>query len=57
MGVTDVAIRGLLERERELGRIDAALEAARGGRGAAVVIEADAGLGKSALMRAAAARA
>jgi tetratricopeptide (TPR) repeat protein len=48
---------GLLERERELGAIDAVLAAARAGEGRLLYVEAQAGLGKSELLAAAAARA
>jgi DNA-binding CsgD family transcriptional regulator len=41
---------GLLEREQELGRIDAALGAATAGSGRTVVIEGVAGIGKSRLL-------
>lgn len=42
--------RPLIEREEELARIDAALDAAIAGRGATVLIEADAGVGKTSLL-------
>jgi DNA-binding CsgD family transcriptional regulator len=45
-----------VERDSELGVIDAALETAASGQGAAVVISGAAGIGKSALVRAAAGR-
>ncbi|HEX5526472.1 MAG TPA: AAA family ATPase [Solirubrobacterales bacterium] len=41
----------LLERERELGEVEAALDALRGGRGSALAIEAEAGLGKTRLLQ------
>jgi DNA-binding CsgD family transcriptional regulator len=41
---------GLLERERELQRVEAALESAARGRGRAVLVVAGAGLGKSSLL-------
>jgi len=44
----------VLERERELAELAAALDAAREGRGRVVLIEAPAGLGKTTLLRAAA---
>jgi len=47
----------LAERDAELSVIDAALAAAGGGRGTAVVIEGISGIGKSALVRAATDRA
>ena len=47
----------ILEREHELGRIDALLEAARGGAGTAVVVEGVAGIGKTRLLAEAGARA
>jgi DNA-binding CsgD family transcriptional regulator len=40
----------LLERRQECGRIDELLEAARSGRSGVLVIQADAGLGKTALL-------
>jgi DNA-binding CsgD family transcriptional regulator len=40
----------LLERERELWGIEAVLSAARAGRGGAILIEGDAGMGKSRLL-------
>ena len=43
----------LLERERELGCIDAAIAAARAGTGRSVVVEGPAGIGKSAVLAAA----
>ncbi|MGZ8632487.1 MAG: AAA family ATPase, partial [Solirubrobacteraceae bacterium] len=43
----------LLERERELRCIDAAIAAARAGSGRGVVIEGPAGIGKSAVLAAA----
>jgi len=43
----------LVERERELGRIDACLEQAAGGRGATMLVLGPAGQGKTALTRAA----
>ncbi len=48
---------GLVERERELGLIDELLGGASSGRGALVLIEGEAGIGKSALLAAAAERA
>lgn len=53
----DVQAPGLLERERELGRIDAALAAAATGAGGALTIEGAAGIGKSRLLAHAAATA
>ena len=47
----------LIEREEELARIDAALEAARSGTGATVWIEAAAGIGKTSLIALACERA
>ncbi|HEU4422866.1 MAG TPA: AAA family ATPase [Pilimelia sp.] len=47
----------LLERDRELDAIDRALAEAIDGRGAVVVVEGPAGIGKTALLRAAAAAA
>ena len=47
----------LLERRYELDALDAAIERARSGRGAALVIEAPAGMGKTALLAWARARA
>ena len=47
----------LLERERELERIDAALESVCAGTGAVIVIEAEAGIGKTALVTVARERA
>ncbi|MDQ3632098.1 MAG: LuxR family transcriptional regulator [Actinomycetota bacterium] len=47
----------LLEREAELSRIDAALAAAREGRGRALLVEGPAGIGKTALLEAARRRA
>jgi len=47
----------LAERDAELSAIDAALAAAREGRGTAVVLEGISGIGKSALVQAATARA
>lgn len=44
----------LLERERELGRIERAVEAARGRSGSLLLIEGSAGIGKTALLEAAA---
>jgi len=44
---------GLLERDNELERIEAALTAAAGGRGGLVVLEGEPGTGKTALLRAA----
>lgn len=44
----------LLEREDELGRIDGLLNAARDGRGGALYLEGEAGIGKSSLLDAAA---
>ncbi len=43
-------MRGLLEREQEMEELGAALAAAGSGRGRAVVIEANAGLGKTRLL-------
>jgi DNA-binding CsgD family transcriptional regulator len=47
----------LLERDRELERIEAALASARNGAGAALIVEGDAGIGKTALLACAQARA
>lgn len=47
----------LLERDDELERISAALESARGGTGVAVILEGSAGIGKTALLADARARA
>src|SRR5690242_2113254 len=47
----------LLERSEELARIDAALGDARSGRGRLLVIEAEPGMGKTALLAAARTRA
>lgn len=47
----------LLEREGELGRIDAALDEAHAGRGRVVLIEGPAGIGKTRLLEALRARA
>jgi DNA-binding CsgD family transcriptional regulator len=41
---------GLLEREREIERLDAAIAAATGGVGAVVALEGEAGIGKSSLL-------
>jgi predicted ATPase len=43
----------LLERDAELTRIDALIAAAVGGSGAVAVVDAAAGLGKTALLKAA----
>jgi DNA-binding CsgD family transcriptional regulator len=43
----------LLERERELGVLQEAIDAARAGSGSVVILEGPAGVGKSALLRAA----
>jgi DNA-binding CsgD family transcriptional regulator len=56
-GVHNTATWPLLERDRELGRIDAALDRARGGTGVAVILDGDAGIGKTALLATAHARA
>jgi predicted ATPase len=48
---------GLLERDEELGEIDAAIVAARDGRGGVLVLEGEAGIGKTALVRETCARA
>jgi DNA-binding CsgD family transcriptional regulator len=42
----------LLEREEELAALDRGVEAARGGRGAVVLIRGEAGMGKTSLVRA-----
>ena len=47
----------LLERERELERVDAALRSAGAGSGIAVVIEGEPGIGKTSLLAAARERA
>jgi MoxR-like ATPase len=47
----------LLEREAEVGRVDAALAAAREGRGRALLVEGPAGIGKTALLETARRRA
>jgi DNA-binding CsgD family transcriptional regulator len=47
----------LLERERELAALDAACDGAQRGEGAVLVVAGEAGVGKSALLRAAAERA
>ena len=52
-GVGEVQTHALLERERELERIDAALESACAGAGRMIVIEGAAGIGKTALVDAA----
>src|SRR5689334_2097904 len=49
--------RAMVERERELEQIDAALERARAGAGSVVVVEGHAGIGKTRLMEVAAGRA
>lgn len=41
----------LLERERELGELEVALEEVKGGQGCALAIEAEAGLGKTRLLQ------
>jgi len=52
--MNDPAVAGhLLERSRELARIQSALAAARSGRGTFVVVEGPAGIGKTALLAAA----
>lgn len=58
-GYGPLTTRGsLIEREPELGRrIDAALMSARDGNGATVLIEAEAGIGKTSLLEEACARA
>lgn len=48
-----MAAKTLLEREHELGLIDAALAGAAGGGGRLVVLEGEAGIGKTSLLRAA----
>jgi DNA-binding CsgD family transcriptional regulator len=45
-----VTVAGLLERERELVALQGAIDAARAARGTVVLIEAPAGVGKSALL-------
>ena len=47
----------LIERDRELGRIEGFLAGARDGRGGVVVVEGMPGIGKTALLAAARARA
>src|ERR1700761_4225902 len=47
----------LVERETELAAIDSALERAVGGEGSILLVEGEAGIGKTELLRAAAARA
>ena len=49
--------RGILERDRELGVLEAALADAEGGRGSVVLEAGEAGIGKTALVRALAERA
>jgi MoxR-like ATPase len=49
-------VGGLLEREDELAALEAGLAAARRGRGALVLLLGEAGAGKTALVRAFAAR-
>src|SRR5664279_3564903 len=44
---------GLLERDRELGLIGALVQRARGGEGSLLVVEGEAGVGKTELLRAA----
>jgi predicted ATPase len=51
------AAGGLLEREEELARIDAGLEAATEGRGSLILVEGPAGIGKSELLAEARSRA
>lgn len=53
MAVSSAGAR-LLDRERELEELDALIEAAGRGRGGLVVLEGDAGIGKTALLEAAA---
>ncbi len=50
-------VTGLLERERELAALTEMIESAREGTGAAALIEGEAGIGKTALLAAACARA
>jgi DNA-binding NarL/FixJ family response regulator len=44
---------GLLERDEELGRLEASIDAARAGNGGLILIEGPAGIGKTALLAAA----
>ena len=57
MGNLETAVERLIEREAELERLDALLDAACAGSGGVVLIEAPAGLGKTALLETAAAGA
>lgn len=52
-GVPALAPAPLLEREREIAEIESALRSAREGEGRLLVLEGQAGIGKSALLRAA----
>lgn len=56
-GAPDAACAPLLERDRELERIEAVLASARRGTGAALIIEGVAGIGKTALLTGAQERA
>jgi hypothetical protein len=48
------SVHGLLDRERELGAIERALTVSHGGNGQVLVVEAEGGIGKTALLRLAA---
>lgn len=56
-GVHSATTAPLLERDRELDRLDDALACARQGSGVAAIVEGDAGIGKTALLASAQARA
>jgi predicted ATP-dependent serine protease len=53
-GGESLHVRRLLEREQDLARLQTAMEHARGGDGRLVLIDGEAGIGKSALLAAAA---